>query len=422
MRRAGRTAMVLGLALSLALAPLPHRSAYAQEQDDDASSPIDTELEAPDSAVDTELEDDSSTPVRPSRSRHSTELWDKTDEELAAEGWEVRGADRTPGSVGCGLAAVVVSLVWRGWGHRCARDEESHIDLLLIEAVAVGLLGAAVTIAVLSNDADTLNPLWSGMYFSGVVLFSASYFFDLLGTFKGSARALYPNLRGTDGITPRVLMRLAFDDPFGLNVIGGIELPMQYSFFWARPEALFELERFAFWRVGSDVGFRVWQGEASATYLGLGNQTRFESFREAGFDVLTTVPYVEFSLDVGDILPHLGQLFFVNRIGYGFEFYAWEGIETDDPFKDISSLFVLESELSMNFLENFNFTLSYRVRPDLLVGGLGRATRIFDAIPTPGVGIVGFDLSFLQENGLDINVEINLGTLAEVWIGAGKQF
>lgn len=370
----------------------------------------------------TEVDDDGDdAPPRVVRTR-GRELWEKSDEELAAEGWEVRGAETTPGSVGCGLAAIVVSLVWRGWGHRCAHDEESHVELLIMEGVALGLLGTAVTVAVLSNDADTLNPVWTGLFYSGIVLFASSYLFDLLGTFKGSARSLYPNLRGTDGITPRAIMRLAFDDPFGLNVIGGFELPMQYAFFWARPEALFELQSFAFWRVGSDLGFRVWQGEAGATYLGLGSQTRFESFREAGFDVLTTVPYVEFSLDMGDVMPHLGELFFINRVGYGFEFYAWEGLETESLFKDTSSIFILESELSMNILENFNFTLSYRSRPDLLVGGLARADRLFDEIPTPGIGILGFDLSFLQENGLDINVEFNLGTLAEIWLGAGKQF
>src|SRR5690606_36264911 len=154
--------------------------------------------------------------------------WDQSDDELRDEGWEFREQDRAPGSVGCGLWSVVVSTVWHGWGHRCAGDDDSHTTLLIMEGIALGLLATGITIAVVSNDADALTPVSSGMYYAGTVLFVTSYLFDVLGTFKGSSRELYENARHYDGFAPRVLLRWVPTDPFDLTLIAGVELPVRY--------------------------------------------------------------------------------------------------------------------------------------------------------------------------------------------------
>jgi len=372
-------------ALAILFAPLAAPSAFAQDEDD---------------------------PDAP---------WNKSDETLREEGWEVREADRAPGSVGCGLAAIVVSLAWRGWGHRCAEDEESHYELLIMEGVAIGLVGVAMTIAVVSNDADALNPIWTTLFYSGAVLFVSSYVFDLLGTFKGSARALYENHRVREGITPTVRLRVA-DDPFDLQLIAGLEVPMRYGFFSFKPGAALEVFELAYWRVSGDAAFRLWQGDSSLTWFALGTEGRYEVFRDTGFSVLTTVPYLEFSFDVGDVLSRLAELHFVNRVGYGFEFYSWDALGDAGDFRDTSSLFILESELAMNVLETLNVALTYRHRPDLLVGGLDRAGRLFDEIPTPGIGVIGIDVNVLTGGGWAADIAVNIGTLVELWLGFGRRF
>jgi len=91
-------------------------------------------------------------------------------------------------------------------------------------------------------------------------------------------------------------------------------------------------------------------------------------------------------------------------------------------FKDRSSLFILESGLSMNVLETVNFELSYQHRPDLLVGGLDRAGTFLDLIPTPGVGIVGFKLDFETSDAWSFELDSYLGTVVEFWLGFGRKF
>jgi len=351
----------------------------------------------------------------------SRETWEKTDEELDAEGWEVRGSDRAPGSVGCGLWAIPVSLVWGGWGHRCAGDDDSHFKLLALEGVAIRLIATAATIAIVSNDADSLNPVWSALFYSGSVLYVSGYIFDLLGTFKGSSRALYENHQGENGFEPRVVMRWVPTDSFDLKIIAGLKLPLVYERFWLEPSGLVDTTDLAYWQVRADTGFKLF-ASGRANSVAIAAESRYESFDGLGFKVLTLIPYIETSVDVGEALAHLRGLFFVNRIGYGFEFYDWAAVESDGLFKDRSSLFILESGLSMNVLETVNFELSYQHRPDLLVGGLDRAGTFLDLIPTPGVGIVGFKLDFETSDAWSFELDSYLGTVVEFWLGFGRKF
>lgn len=348
--------------------------------------------------------------------------WQLSPDELEQQGWHVSGSERAPGSVGCGLWGVLVSTVWHGWAHRCAGDNESHYRLLAMEATGLGLMASAVVIAVLSNDADTLNPVWSGLFFTGGVAFVTSYLFDIFGTFKGSARELYANERNENGISSRLFMRWVPADPFELNVLFGAELPIRGDWFWVVPKGMMDVIDFQYWRLGVELGGKFWRGESRATYLALVNETRYESFPALGFNVLTTIPIFEASVDVGLLLPHLEGLFFVTRVGYGFEFYDWEDLGSDEAFTDRSSLFVLESELSLNLLDSVNLAVTYSRRPDMLIGGLSRATRLWGLIPTPGFGSVGFDLAFQTDAGWSAEFDIVIGTMVEFWVLLGTRF
>ncbi len=347
---------------------------------------------------------------------------DLSDEELREQGWDFRPQDRAPGSVGCGLWAILVSTVWHGWGHRCARDDSSHVRLLIAEGVALGLLASAATIAILSNDADTLNPVWSSLFHSGLVLFAATYALDLIGTFKGGARSLAPNQRHIDGIKPSLHIRWVPNDSFDLTALLGLEVEIRSGRLWITPKGLLDITSLNYWSVGGDLGYKLWQGKARATYFALATESRYEDFGGLGFQVLNVLPYVELSFDASVLLPHLENIHFINRIGYGFEFYGWDALGTDHTFKDTTSILVLETELSMNLLDDFNIAINYRQRPDLLVGPLRRAGRLWGAIPTPGIGIFGVNLDFRTAQGWSAAFEVNLGTLVEFWLSFGRAF
>ena len=351
------------------------------------------------------------------------EPWALSPEELEEEGWEVRGQNRAPGSVGCGLWSILISSVYHGWGHRCAQDPDSHVDLLIMEGIGVGAMALAIGISVASSDANELNPVWSSLYYAGGVAFVTSYLLDVFGTFKGSTRSLPPNTRRIQGVTPRVQVRLVSEDPFDINILTGISVPIRFDPFWIEPSAAMATSTERYWLLGGDTGFIFLSGDSSPeNYLAIAAQGKFEAFTDMGFSVATAVPYLEGSIDVGYFLPHLSNVTFVNRLGYGYEFYHWEGLEHEDYFKDTTSLFVLESEISMNILENINFALIYRKRPDLLIGGLSRAGKFFDFIPHAGLGILGINLDFATETGWKAEIEANMGTLIEVWVGFGRHF
>ena len=68
------------------------------------------------------------------------EVDNKSDEELAAENWETRDVKASSGTARCGFLAILVSTVWRGYGHYCIGDNSSHYKLLGMEGASLGML------------------------------------------------------------------------------------------------------------------------------------------------------------------------------------------------------------------------------------------------------------------------------------------
>lgn len=362
------------------------------------------------------------------------ELHDNTT--LIERGWYVEDRGQ-PGSILAGSAALLAGILpstiafaltdtdtpqplrtmffwpaaFPGLGHWLARKQETSDEfwtLVITEAIGVGAIGVGALVWFVSNDQDTLNPVWNTLIYGGSTLLASSYVFDVIGAFKGESRDLDINSRLRDGFVLSGLFRAASEqDAVGVRVLGGAQLAYRdHNLVWTELRALFGDQ---YYHVAANATFNLFSWSREGNYLGLGAEGRWERFEEQQYQVGVVVPFVELSVDIGSLLPHLAQLHLVNRIGYGFEFYDYFDLETDEIADNVTSLFVLESELSVNIIEELNVAALYRRRPDLLIGGLGQ----------DGLGIIGLRILAHPQPFIDVEVEVNTGTSVEFWVKVG---
>ena len=67
------------------------------------------------------------------------EVDNMSDEQLAAENWETRDVKASSGTMRCGFLSILISTVWRGYGHYCIGDSASHYKLLGMEGASIGM-------------------------------------------------------------------------------------------------------------------------------------------------------------------------------------------------------------------------------------------------------------------------------------------
>jgi hypothetical protein len=335
--------------------------------------------------------------------------WEMTPEQRKAAKWMVYERERQPGDALCALGALTLGIVWRGYGHYCLGEVDAMYDMLWLEGTSLALIGAGVALSLGTRDADAFNPLWRTLTYAGSMLFISSYLLDILGAAKGTSYELSENQWQPQGVTAMFHTRWVPNDPFDFNVILGGEIQIIYERLRLSPQASTDLGG-GFWQVGGDVAFRFWQGRWRGNFVALGNTTRYEVYDPYGFEVLLTLPYVEWGLDVGTLFDHMHGVWLINRLGYGFEFYHWAALGDDALFHDTTSLFTLETELALNVGETTLLGLSYRLRPDQLVGGAAR-----------GVGLIGVRLQVLSAPFM-VRIDTNIGTLFEFWLTIGAQF
>lgn len=350
---------------------------------------------------------------------NQSEVEGKSDETLEEESWETRQKNAIPGSVRCGLWSILISTVWRGWGHHCAEDESSHYKLLIMEGVSLAMLATSLAMGALSKDDKHLAPLWKSLFHFGTTLFLASYLFDVIGTFKGYSMALPQNHLNPYGHAVELSLRWAPSD--SLNI--GLELDYSYrnERFWVRPYAFLDVVELSNWNAGVDAGVALWYGELSHSYVALAADVKYDQSLKSSYNTITFLPYIEFSLDLGSWFVHLAEIRFINRLGFGVNFYHFEH-SNERPFSDHATLLVLESFLSMNIFKDFNLLLGYRQRPDFSIGPLSAPSRLFNTVPVPGFGVFSLELSFHIASGWMSVVEMNFGTSAEFWLSVAKRF
>lgn len=343
----------------------------------------------------------------------------KSDEQLATENWESREVNANTGTMKCGFLAMLISTVWRGYGHHCIGDEQSHYKLLAMEGASLGMLASSMLIGALSHDDKNLSGLWKTLFHYGTTLFIGSYFFDVIGTFKGDTFNFSENHLDPYGHSLNVQFRWLPSDSLNLGLQAGYT--WRTPRFWLNPYAYLDVVGLSTYSFGADMGVALWYGQRTHTFVALAVDANFEDHLDDDYKILKVIPYIEFSLDLGSWFDHLAELRFINRFGVGVTMYDFEFAQSN-PFSEHDTVFILESALSLNIIRDFNIMLIYRYRPDYSVGQISAPSLIFDTIPVPGVGLFSIDLSFKLSQHWTANIEANFGESVDFYFGAARQF
>ena len=357
----------------------------------------------------------------------SADVEGKSDDELAEENWEMRDVNANASTVKCGLLSILVSTVWRGYGHYCIGDQSSHYKLLAMEGTSLLMLASSLIMGSLSHDAKGLSAVWKSLFHYGTTLFISSYLIDVLGAFKGNSFNLSQNHLDPYGHTVGAKLRWMPSQQFNL----GLQVAYAYRNprFWVSPYAYLDVIELSEFEIGADMGVALWHGEKTYTYVALALDTSVEA--QIGIDEnddftskynsIRLLPYIEFSLDLGTWFDHLANVRLINRLGVGVSLYQFKGA-TVKPFNDYNTLLVLETALNLNVIKDLNLAFTYRYRPDFSVGQLSAPSRLFQTVPVPGVGIFSLDLNFRITGTWFASVEANFGGSIDFWLGFSKNF
>ena len=347
----------------------------------------------------------------------------KTDEELAAEDWVTReGSARSKDATLWGLLSIVTSAVWQGSGHFMSGDRENYWKLTIMQGVSVAMIASGLIAGSVTRDDKHVSALWRSLFHFGAALYTAGYLMDVVGTFKGDAIVLPDNHLDPFGQSMDFNIRWLPSDDFNL----GLQLGYVYRNprLWVNPYLFVNIaeavDKKLEGNVGADIGVALWYGELPYTYIAVGMDSKFDYFARDAYGTLKFLPYLEFSLDFGSWFDHLEHIRFVNRLGLGVQLFHFKYADVSS-FSDLSTVLVLESELSLNVVKDLNLAFIYRYRPDYVVGQLS-SPRYFGNVLLPGVGIFSIQLTFNVSSGWIAKIDMNIGSAIDFWIGITKHF
>ena len=348
------------------------------------------------------------------------EVEGKSDEQLAEEDWETREINmNSTETLACGFKSLPISLFWHGYGHYCIGDNESNYKLLTMEGVSLAMIATGLIAGSLTHDDKALSAFWKTFFHFGTTLYISGYIFDVVGTFKGDATQFSSNHLDPFGHTLNV--RLKWLPASDLNLAAQIDYVYRSPRFWINPYAYMDFSPLGDWEGGADFGVALWYGERNYTYIAIAMDSKFEDKHSDDYYVLKFLPYVEASIDLGSLFEHMAEFRFVNRIGLGAMLYNYKFADMD-AFSDVSTVLMLETELSLNLLKDLNLAFIYRYRPDYVVGQISGPRRLFHTVPVPGVGIFSLDINFNISGGWFANLEMNFGSSIDFWLAVSKHF
>ena len=347
----------------------------------------------------------------------------KTDEELEAENWVTReGSARTKNATLWGLLSIVTSAVWQGSGHFMSGDRDNYWKLTVMQGVSIAMIASGLIAGSVTKDDKHVSALWRSLFHFGAALYATGYLMDVVGTFKGDTILMPDNHLDPFGQSIDFNIRWLPSDDFNL----GLQLGYSYRNprMWVNPyiyvniaEAIDKkLEGY----VGTDIGVALWYGELPYTYVAIALDSKLNHFESDAYSTLKFLPYIEFSLDLGTWFDHLANIRFVNRLGIGVQLYNFKYADVT-PFSDLSTVLVLESELSANIVKDLNFAFIYRYRPDYVIGQVSNPKYAGNVL-LPGVGIFSIDLTFNVSNGWMAAIDMNIGSSIDFWLGISKHF
>ena len=331
--------------------------------------------------------------------------------EAIAEGYNPRQEDEPAGSLLGGAIAIGPGFLVHGLGHYYAGDTRTALTLLLAELTGIGLAVAGAIVQVRTNGAGSTGGVGNALVHAGTLLFLGSWAADIIGTFKGS-ESFEPSSRRVK--TRMIGLAYRFTDnpltPFKHHLV--TRLTLDNGRFWIRPELDLEAG-LELWQLSVDMGGRIFVGDNPFNRIGVGLNARRHAVRLFGYTATSAVGFVEFQVDLGQVVQGMRNFYLFNRTGYGLLGYQFGPTLGEAP--------------GLGF--DFDFTDTYLLFETGFAVNVGRKTNISTSIvqdPTRDLAAgsadgTQFQLGLLHRQSADLDIELSLtsGDGWGVWLGLG---
>ncbi|MGC4114546.1 MAG: metallophosphoesterase [Myxococcales bacterium] len=264
------------------------------------------------------------------------------------------------------MAAVFPGLLVPGAGHFVLGQRDDGKNFLILDAVALALIGLGFGGQALSGGADRLSPLTLTPAVAGISLVSVAWLADILGSAHGTAEWLAPrdppgSLSLSVGYTGLFGSQLAFHHGLGL------EASWRYGPFSAEPWGSFN-PSLSYYGAGARLSLVVWRdGDDPVTRLTIGGAVTHHRFRPDRYSTTVGELHGELRLNLKHLAQTLRNVWLVARLGAGLEAFAYDAKSFD--WADLTPVLVLEVGGGARVHERVTVEFVYRSRKDELPGG-----------------------------------------------------
>lgn len=276
-------------------------------------------------------------------------------------------SEERPGSALATAAAVFPGLLVPGSGHFVMGQREDGKNFLVLDAVALALMGLGFGGQALSGGADRLSPLTLTPAVAGIALVSVAWLADILGTAHGTKPWLAPrdppgSLSLSAGYTGLFGSQLAFHHGLGLDA------SWRYGPFSAEPWGLFD-PSLSYYGAGARLALVVWRdGDDPVTRLTIGGAVTHHRFRSDRYSTTVGELHGELRLNLKHLSQTLRNVWLLARLGAGLEGFAYDAKAF--AWADLSPVLVLEVGGGARVHERVMVEFVYRSRKDELPGGI----------------------------------------------------
>lgn len=327
------------------------------------------------------------------------------DDELAADGWDFRERPSTPGSVGAGVLAITAGSVVHGAGHMALGDRPSWLRLLIGEAIGVVAFGAGTAVDA-TTDGDGGEVVGAALQTAGASMFIATWLADVVGAFKGTGTKLANNTREVSGLSLELFYSALVADGVEASNLATVSLPLVTRRLVVTPtvEADAALD---YRHVTADVAWRQHFTWRPLTWVELAAVGVEEYIDSAGVGRNEVGARLGFSLDVGDVIPHVRGLVWRNHVGVSA---SWLYFDSDARRRFVGDQGLLRVpwgfRLDMNLNRSVNLGLGYEGPDDRLVGAA-----------SPRFGRAIGRVAVVPRNRIGVELRLEQGAFTRLWAG-----
>jgi len=269
--------------------------------------------------------------------------------------------DSYPSFKGVALS-ILPGILVHGSGHYFTGNKDTGLDLLILEGVSLGVGVSSLVAFAYLGAAAPFCPVLIPLMIFGAVTFVSSWLFDILGTagVSGSLKEGFPYIRS--------LFELSFGYQQDYQSPYNSFLEGRYQF--AKGRNYFDLTyvheaESRYQNIQLIYGYNLLAKEL--WNLHLIPRIRYEQSHEQ-FSITKADLSVRVDLNLGRFWKTLNNIYFVNSLGYGYQWFHFNG-KGFNPFKDFSlSTMRITQGLRMHF-DNFELGSLFMRKTDDMVAG-----------------------------------------------------